>query len=60
MKYKIVGCVVGGVAGAFFGSSFGIVGFGDGMAGTIPLALICGVLGAGVGSWIARRKGGQR
>jgi hypothetical protein len=37
--------IVGAIVGAFFGSSIGIAGFGGGIAGTIPLAILGGYIG---------------
>jgi len=41
----MVGLVIGGVLGAFFGSSLGIVGMGGGINGMLPLAIVGGIVG---------------
>ncbi len=44
-------CAVGGAAlGGWLGSSIGIVGYGSGIAGTIPLAVVGGYAGYRLGS----------
>ena len=56
MKRKLIGCLAGAVTGFFLGGSFGIVGFGGGIAGTIPFALIGGYAGWRIGSWLDGRR----
>ena len=41
--------VIGALIGAFVGSSIGIAGFGGAIAGTIPIAILCGYIGYRVG-----------
>ena len=47
-KQKIM-VVVGALIGALFGSSIGIAGFGDAIAGTIPIAFLGGYVGFRLG-----------
>ena len=47
--------VIGALIGAFVGSSIGIAGFGGAIAGTIPIAILCGYIGYRVGMGMMRR-----
>ena len=49
MKRQNIMMVIGALIGAFVGSSIGIVGFGGGIAGTIPIAILGGYVGYRVG-----------
>ena len=53
-RNKVIGMAVGAVIGLVFGGSLGIVGFGGGIAGTVPFAVLGGYLGWKVGSWLGR------
>jgi|APSaa5957512535_1039671.scaffolds.fasta_scaffold1121689_1 hypothetical protein len=43
MSRQKIMMVIGAIIGAFLGSSIGISGFGDAIAGTIPIAILGGV-----------------
>ena len=49
MSRQKIMMVIGAIIGAFVGSSIGIVGFGGGIAGTIPMAILGGYVGWRVG-----------
>jgi len=51
---KIIGGISGLVGGGWFGASIGIAAFGTAIAGTIPLAIIGGVVGVLGGALIDR------
>ena len=49
MKRQTIFMIIGALIGAFVGSSIGIVALGDGIAGTIPIAILGGYIGYRVG-----------
>ena len=52
----VLSVIIGFVAGAFIGSSFGIAGFGGAIAGTIPFGFLGAYAGYRIGKlWIEKR-----